>query len=49
VDYTIEDGRANLETYRLFTTLLDTGEASATDLAAAYHQRWETELTFERR
>ena len=47
VDYTIDDGRANPETYRLFTTLLDPEEVSATDLAAAYHERWEVELTFD--
>jgi len=47
VDYTIDDGRANPESYRLFTTLLDPDEVSATDLAAAYHERWEVELTFD--
>jgi len=47
VDYTIEDGRTNAETYRLFTTLLDPDEVPATELAAAYHQRWEIELTFD--
>jgi len=47
VDYTIDDGRANTGTYRLFTTLLDPTEASAVDLAAAYQQRWEVELAFD--
>ena len=47
VDYTIEDGRANPESYRLFTTLLDPDETSVTDLAAAYHERWEIEITFD--
>jgi hypothetical protein len=47
IDYSIDDGRANPETYRLFTTLLDPDEAPATDLAAAYHQRWEIELAFD--
>ena len=47
VDYTIDDGRPNPESYRLFTTLLDPGQTSATDLAAAYHERWEIELTFD--
>ena len=47
VDYTIEDGRENPATYRLFTTLLDPTEASAVDLAAAYNQRWEIELTLD--
>lgn len=47
VDYKIDDGRTNPEIYRLFTTLLDPDEVSATDLAAAYHQRWEVESTFD--
>ena len=33
--------------YRLFTTILDPTEASAAELAAAYHQRWEIELAFD--
>ncbi len=47
VDYTIQDGRPNPVTYRLFTTLLDPDQVPATDLAAAYHQRWEIELAFD--
>lgn len=47
IDYTIDDGRENPEPYRLFTTLLDPAEVSAVDLAAAYTQRWEVELTFD--
>jgi hypothetical protein len=47
VDYTIDDGRDNAGTYRLFTTLLDPTEAPAADLAAAYNQRWEIELTLD--
>jgi IS4 transposase len=47
VDYTIDDGRGNDTSYRLFTTLLDPAEASAVDLAAAYHQRWEIELILD--
>ena len=47
IDYTLDDGRENATGYRLFTTVLDTGEASATDLAAAYAQRWEIESTFD--
>jgi hypothetical protein len=47
VDYTIDDGRENTPGYRLFTTVLDPAEASAADLAAAYTQRWEIELTFD--
>jgi len=47
VDYAIEDGRENPTTYRLFTTLLDPDEVAATDLAAAYVQRWEIEIAFD--
>jgi len=47
IDYAIDDGRENPATYRLFTTLLDPDEVTATDLAAAYAQRWEIELTFD--
>ena len=48
IDYTIDDGRRRTPTsYRLFTTLLDPDEAAAADLAAAYTQRWEIELTFD--
>ena len=47
VDYAIDDGRANPTTYRLFTTLVDPAEVTAVDLAAAYTQRWEIELTFD--
>lgn len=45
IDGTIDDGRDNSGSYRLFTTLLDPTETSAADLAAAYHERWEIELT----
>ena len=47
VDYTIDDGRSRPDSYRLFSTLLDPDEVSATDLAAAYHERWEIELAFD--
>jgi len=47
IDYTIDDGRENPTTYRLFTTMLDPDEATAVDLAAAYTQRWEIELAFD--
>jgi hypothetical protein len=47
VDYTVEDGRENSTTYRLFTTLLNPAEVPAVDLAAAYTQRWEIELTYD--
>ena len=47
IDYTIDDGRENPTSYRLFTTLLDPAEVTAVDLAAAYTQRWEIEMTFD--
>ena len=47
IDYSIEDGRKNSTSYRLVTTLLDPGEVTAEELAAAYTQRWEIELTFD--
>ena len=48
VDYTVDDGRG-VETgpFRLFTTMLDPGEVTATELAAAYAQRWEIETIFD--
>ena len=47
VGYTIEDGRDPSGPYRLITTLLDQDEAPATQLAAAYAQRWEIETSFD--
>jgi hypothetical protein len=47
IDYEIDDGRVNDNTYRLFTTILDPNEVSATDLALAYAQRWEIESVFD--
>jgi hypothetical protein len=47
IDYTIDDGRTNDTTYRLFTTILDPHDASAVDLAGAYAQRWEIETAFD--
>jgi len=47
IDYTIDDGRENPTSYRLFTTLTDPAEVTAADLAAAYTQRWEIELAFD--
>ena len=47
IDYTVEDGRDNPEPYRLFTTITDPTVATATELAAAYVQRWEIELAFD--
>lgn len=38
------DGKS--ETFRLMTTILDPDDASAVELANAYHQRWEIETAF---
>ena len=48
VDYDVNDGR-NVEAgpFRLFTTLLNPTEVSATELAVAYAQRWEIESVFD--
>jgi hypothetical protein len=47
LDYTLDDGRENPTAYRLFTMMTYPAEVTATDLAAAYIQRWEVELTFD--
>jgi len=47
IDYQIDDGRTNEQTYRLFTTLVDPAEAPAEELALAYAQRWEIEAVFD--
>jgi hypothetical protein len=47
IDYQIDDGRPNEQTYRLFTTIVDPDEASAVELAVAYAQRWEIEGVFD--
>jgi len=47
IDYSIDDGRENPTSYRLFTTVTDPAEVSAVDLAATYAQRWEIELAFD--
>lgn len=47
IEYTIEDGREPSGPYRLVTTILDHRQAPATELAAAYAQRWEIETAFD--
>ena len=48
VDYDIDDGRgAPSGPYRLFTTMVDPDEVTATELADAYGQRWEIESVFD--
>jgi hypothetical protein len=39
----LSTGGTRTENYRLVTTLLDPDEAPAADIAALYHQRWESE------
>jgi transposase IS4-like protein/DDE family transposase len=47
IDYCL-DGVADAEpVYRLVTTILDHTEASAEELAALYHERWEIETTLD--
>jgi IS4 transposase len=48
VDYRVDDGRGtDAGPFRLFTTLIDPAEVTATELAAAYAQRWEIESAFD--
>jgi hypothetical protein len=43
VTVTSQDGTTRTEAFRLVTTLLDPGQAPAAELAALYHERWESE------
>jgi hypothetical protein len=49
VEYTIEDKTrpGHGQRHRPLTTLLDHGAAPAKELACAYHERWEVELTID--
>jgi hypothetical protein len=47
VEYTIEDRPGSGELFCLITTTLDDEFAPAVELAAAYHERWEIELSFD--
>jgi len=47
IEYTLP-GMPDADTrYRLITTILDPDRASAAELAALYHERWEIETTFD--
>jgi hypothetical protein len=46
IEYRVENDATTSETFRLITTIVDPREASAHELAAAYHQRWELETSF---
>jgi len=47
IEYTVAaaGGRGKPETFRLITTILDPGDLTAIELAAAYQQRWEYEIS----
>ena len=47
VEYTIEDRPGSGELFCLITTIADHEFAPAVELAAAYHERWEIELSFD--
>lgn len=48
VEYDIDDGRDTpMGPFRLFTTMVDPDEVTATELAAVYAQRWEIESVFD--
>jgi hypothetical protein len=47
VDYEVTDRGGDAESFTIVTTIVDPGEASAAELAAAYHERWEIELTID--
>jgi hypothetical protein len=49
ITYTIDDPaqEGHGKTHRLMTSLLDPQECSALDLACAYHERWEEEMTID--
>jgi Insertion element 4 transposase N-terminal/Transposase DDE domain len=42
-----QGGTPRTQTFRLVTTLLDPDEAPAADIAALYHQRWESENGYQ--
>lgn len=47
IDYEVNDRGDGEETFTIVTTILDPEQASAIELAAAYHERWEIELTID--
>lgn len=46
VEYQIESHNGTSEVFRLITSILDPEQASAVELAEAYHQRWEIETAY---
>jgi hypothetical protein len=47
IDYHLDNLPGAEPVYRLITTVLDHTQASAEELAALYHQRWEIETAFD--
>jgi hypothetical protein len=47
IDYRLQDVPDAEPVYRLITTILDPEQASAQELAALYHERWEIETTLD--
>lgn len=49
IEYTLDDPArtGHMERHRLVTSLLDSGLYPAHDLAVAYHERWEVEITID--
>jgi len=47
VEYRLEGAKDPQKVYRVITSILDENAASAQDLAALYHERWEIETAFD--
>lgn len=47
IDYRLEGIEGAEPIYRLATTILDSDQAPASELAALYHERWEIETAFD--
>lgn len=45
IEYTVSTGGGKPEIFRLITTILDPDDVTAAELAAAYQQRWEYEIS----
>jgi hypothetical protein len=47
VDYDVPGRGEKQELFTVITNITDPGDMTAADLAAAYHERWEIEITFD--
>ena len=47
IEYTLAGVPNAAELYRVITSILDPQQAPAPELAALYHERWETEILFD--